>query len=340
MIDGRAWRILAACLLLGPTPVATQPSGLSTGEQVAWSVVDDVVRIAVTLPNGSAGEGGFGFVVGERDGDLYIATADHVVRADGDLIGSALVTFHSDQGHPRAATLLDLRLPPEQGDLAVLELPVPPHYLPEWPPTASTSDLLPGTRAWRIGKQQRWVPAATPGVFVGLQGTIWLGFDDLDTPPGSSGGPVVTEQEIAGMVITGDVPSGPPSSVLPIETIAIKLKLWQLPWNLSHAATFPETASTFGFDVRCNDIESSNDVQAILRKFGARALTEAPAARIASTDRPVIVRPTVGGDDHLGALPPNTRVRVICMEDRNFAVVKQEQGNRDGVVESQALQQP
>jgi len=67
------------------------------------------------------------------------------------------------------------------------------------------------------------------------------------------------------------------------------------------------SSSTFGFDVACKSIEPSADVQIILRRFGEQALTNAPAARIASSSRPVIPRPSVGGDDHLGAIPPGPR---------------------------------
>jgi hypothetical protein len=96
----------------------------------------------------------------------------------------------------------------------------------------------------------------------------------------------------------------------------------------------------FGFDVPCENIEPSANVQTILRKFGDEALISAPATRIVRTERPVIVRPSVGGDDHQGAISPNSRVRVICMMDANFAVIKQEQGNRGGVVDVSDLEMP
>jgi hypothetical protein len=97
--------------------------------------------------------------------------------------------------------------------------------------------------------------------------------------------------------------------------------------------------ATFGFDVACGTLAPSADVQLILRRFGKQALARAPSAHIAPIGRPVIVRPAVGGDDHIGAIPVNTRVRVICTEEGGeFAVIEDEEGSRDGVVESQALQ--
>lgn len=225
---------LAAVVCLAPAMAAAQPTGLSKGEQTAWGVIDDVVRIQVTAPDGSSGEQGFGFVFGERDNTLYVATADHVVRKGGEAMGTVTVTFHHDQGHALPASLLDLQKPPKQGDLAVLELSAPAHYVPQWPPMSSIDSLVPGTRAWRIGKRGNWLPATTPGEFAEQDG-IWLMFDGLDTPPGCSGGPIVTEDGIIGMVVADGGNAGFASNVLPIDTIRIATRFWQLPWDLSPA---------------------------------------------------------------------------------------------------------
>jgi hypothetical protein len=203
------------------------------GEQLAWGMLDDVVRISERTGAGSTGEQGFGFVVGRRGKDFFVVTADHVVRDDsGKPYGDVLVTFHIDQGTPEPAVLLDLRLPQTHGDLAILKVHRPSSYDPVWPNAASTDNLSMGVKAWRIGKQERWIPSAAPGQFVGLQGAIWLGFDNLDTPPGSSGGPVVTSSGIIGMVVADGGQSGSPDAVLPIGTIEMQIKQWNLPWDL------------------------------------------------------------------------------------------------------------
>jgi hypothetical protein len=152
-----------------------------------------------------------------KQGDVVtIATADHVVRdPDGAEYGGVRVIFYADQAHPQAATVLDLRLPPAYGDLAVLEVKKPGFRMAQ-PPVASLP-LTQGERAWRVGKQRGWTPGNVPGAFSGTERTIWLGFDNLDTPRGSSGGPIVVERGLVGMVT--DDQSGR-ALVLPINVIA------------------------------------------------------------------------------------------------------------------------
>ncbi|HPH21956.1 MAG TPA: hypothetical protein PLE32_24365, partial [Haliscomenobacter sp.] len=55
-----------ACLLHGQDPV------LRTAE----SLRNNVVRLSVSFPDGSKQEG-FGFITGEKNGQLYLATAAH-----------------------------------------------------------------------------------------------------------------------------------------------------------------------------------------------------------------------------------------------------------------------
>lgn len=97
---------------------------------------------------------------------------------------------------------------------------------------------------------------------------------------------------------------------------------------------------SFGFDTPCERISGKSDAYDIIQKYGDQALLTAPVGRILVRDRPVILRQSVGGSD-LGSLTANTRVRVICTEkDGKFAVIKQEQGSRGGVIETNALEAP
>ena len=244
--------LAAASALACSFGALAQPAGVTGGERIAWLVADDVVRITTTLPDGSAAEEGFGFVFGESNGRIYVVTADHVVRQgksdgnEGKAEGSlkVQVIFRGDQGHRYDAELLDLQLLPERGDLAVLQLPKPPSFRAAWPSVADADALVPGVRAWRIGKVERWIPATVPGEFVG-RSALWLAFDNLDTPRGSSGGPVVTQDGIVGMVVAEGGMTGVPSDVLPIGTIEGVLREWQLPWNLrsDHKAPVAEPPS-------------------------------------------------------------------------------------------------
>ena len=228
---------LVALFSYNGTTCAQSADDRPHGEQRAWAMLDDVVRVSERTSGASTGEQGFGFVVGARGRDIYIVTADHVVRdGAGKPYGDVFVTFQDDQGAPLPATLLALRLPQDHGDLAILRLQHPMEPPFSWPTIASTDNLSIGTKAWRIGKQQHWIPSAAPGQFYGLQGAIWLGFDGLDTPPGSSGGPVVTGDGIIGMVVADGGQSGIPDRVLPIGTIEMQMRQWNLPWNLLSSA--------------------------------------------------------------------------------------------------------
>jgi sulfatase modifying factor 1 len=68
---------------------------------------------------------GFGFIVGELNGQLYIVTARHILvgedQPDSTPVTKAKVTFYSDQGRTYDADVLGTH----EGDLAVLRLPAP-----------------------------------------------------------------------------------------------------------------------------------------------------------------------------------------------------------------------
>ena len=66
-----------------------------------------MVRITANWRDGST-QHGFGFVVGERDDELYIVTADHVVRGTlpDELAETIILTFFSHQGQEFQAKLL------------------------------------------------------------------------------------------------------------------------------------------------------------------------------------------------------------------------------------------
>ena len=226
------WFALASCL---SGAVAAQPANLSLGEQVAWSTRDDVVRVTTFRRNGDILETGFGFIFGLRGEDLFIATADHVLRGEhpvGDVAPRAEVTFLSDRDHPRPGAVLSVRLPADKGDLGILQVRRPEGMSLAWPRSVRSAELSPGTRAWRIGKQREWLPPTNPGQFAGRLDGTFLGFDGMDAPPGSSGGPVVTENGLAGMISRDGGQAGLSSQVLPIETIRAMTQGWHLPWDI------------------------------------------------------------------------------------------------------------
>ena len=223
---------LAWCLSGG---VAAQPANLSLGEQVAWSTRDDVVRVTTFRRNGDILDTGFGFIFGSRGEDFFIATADHVLRGErpaNDTASRVEITFLSDRDHSRPGAILPFRLSADKGDLGIVQVRRPDGMSLAWPRSVRSTELSPGTRAWRIGKQREWLPPTNPGQFAGRLDGTFLGFDGMDVPPGSSGGPVVTENGLVGMISRDGGQAGLSSQVLPIETIRAMTQAWQLPWDI------------------------------------------------------------------------------------------------------------
>jgi hypothetical protein len=223
-------RLTLALVLLAFAPMRpvslAQPADAPAGEKLAYSVRDLTVQITSYRGQNIAAEG-YGFVAGQQGDAVTIVTADHVVRdPDGTEYGQVRVVFFADQAHPLIATIFDLRMPPAYGDLAVLEVRKPGFRMAQ-PPIAPLP-LTVGERAWRVGKQRGWTPGNLPGVFTGTERTIWLGFDNLDTPRGSSGGPIVVAQGLVGMVT--DDQSGR-ALVLPIGIIENFFREKGLPWG-------------------------------------------------------------------------------------------------------------
>ena len=65
--------------LAGMFAAIGSPSWATSGHDIAQSTKGNVVRIIAEWQNGAT-HNGFGFIVGERNGQLYVATANHVLR--------------------------------------------------------------------------------------------------------------------------------------------------------------------------------------------------------------------------------------------------------------------
>ena len=151
-----------AVLLAWASAAVAQPTPTpSTPWTVASNFLDRVVWITMRQGAGQSDVTGYGFVVGEhidRTGRqvFVVVTADHVVGATNDA-GRAVpppqltVKYCADRSHTWDATLLDFRVPPGKGDLAVLEVPRPPGYSTK--PAAMAPGLTPpaGSAALNIG---------------------------------------------------------------------------------------------------------------------------------------------------------------------------------------------
>jgi len=226
----------AAPVQSGPPVQTVAPPATPTtagGRQTALDFQHNVVRIITKTADGQDGPAGFGIVIGERDGRLYIATPDHVARGSDDLTATPDVIFFAEQGRRYPARRLEeLRIPPAQGDLAVLELARPSSFRPARITIIDPGEVPDAAPIWNVGRTERWLVPTSPGGFQGIDvQTNHLMVEDLPTPPGSSGGAVLTDRALLGMTLR-DSGAQRITYVFRGDRLVEVFQRWQLPVNL------------------------------------------------------------------------------------------------------------
>jgi hypothetical protein len=215
----------------------------AAGRQAALDFQRNVVRIVPKTPDGQDGPSGFGIVMGERDGKLYIATPDHVVRGSDELGPAPDVIFQTEQGRRYPARRLEeLRIPPAQGDLAVVEVARPASFRPASIGIIAAGVVPDAAPVWNIGRGGRWLVPTSPGGFQSLDPqTNHALVEDLPTPPGSSGGAVLTERALLGMTLR-DSGAQRLTYVFRADRLVEAFRSWQLPVNFVTRTTTPTAA--------------------------------------------------------------------------------------------------
>jgi hypothetical protein len=194
----------------------------------------NVVRIEV--PNLRNAENGFGFIVGQRSGQIYIVTAQHVIVPNDEPGVTAptrvKVMFYSDQGKTYDAEVLGTHDTPH--DLAVLRLPAPNGLTWIKESLAGAEMQRRGAHVWFIGRNSNWFVPVDPGVINSEHPTDdWrVEIERLPVRPGSSGGPLVAGTGIVAMVQRGNEDD---SFALTIDFIKTKMQDWNYPWDLVSA---------------------------------------------------------------------------------------------------------
>ena len=217
---------IAFVALLASTKTASAQA--LRGDALANSLKGNVVRIAVKWPNDL--KTGFGFVVGEREGFIYIVTANHVVRGDNptEVDNTPTLYFFQDQGKEYKGELLATSLSRAQGDVAVIRVPPPIGFSWRRDVRAVVAPAR-GMDAWFVGLQGEWRVPARPGAIsegAALNNTIRF---EVPVRAGSSGAPLLLESGIAGMILTeGDVFG----EATPLDTIQRAFGEWMYPWQL------------------------------------------------------------------------------------------------------------
>jgi hypothetical protein len=194
-------------------------------ERMVDSLRTNVVRI-------EAKEDGFGFIVGERGGRLYVVTARHVVvgRDEEPTTGPVKVKL---EFYDRIGKLYDAELLGTHDtarDLAVLTVSAPLGV--EWAKEclAGAERQKRGTPVWFVGRDREWKPSVSPGrLLAGPSLDGLLEIDGMSVKPGSSGGPAISDNGIIGMIETDSAEN---TRILSVDFIKKALEEWHHPWDL------------------------------------------------------------------------------------------------------------
>ena len=226
--------VIISLLVFLPT---IAPSAEPSGEEVAYRLRDNVVRITTEWADGNTGPGGFGLIVGEPDGYLYIVTAKHVVLSvsfQGQEIKKRFVTFrHHPQVKPIEADFV-ASYPDE--DLALIKVEKPKNFKWVRHSMARPDSIQQGKKVWFVGRAGTWWVPSGPNI-----GTIRPNDDssiievDINSvKEGTSGAPFITEDGIIGMIYDDEEGvTATAYSIIFIKKAFEKFNEWNgYPWSL------------------------------------------------------------------------------------------------------------
>ena len=222
-------RVLFSLLILTVAGCATPSKDrTATGDSIAQEFRENVVKIETRWRDGTE-HAGFGFIVGERAGRVYVATANHVLRGikdpGPDTVADeikATFSFQANRSYPGELAGVSDR----DNDLGAISVPTPQGL--SW-----RKNVIAVNRAERgdqvrfIGKLGKWEIPASPGVVKG-QETPWFLVEDSKVLPGTSGAPLLSDKGLVGMVISDSVER---TTGLPIRAVEDILKP-HIPWQL------------------------------------------------------------------------------------------------------------
>jgi hypothetical protein len=227
--------LAATCILLVLSP------GTVAHPQAPDPLREDIKSLIVRIEAKFADRASFGagIVAGAENDQIYVITANHVVR-DGDRPGQdVLVEFHSLRGKPFSAKLASHF---DVGhDLAVLVVPnatahgIDVNAFP-FDRVGDSSVLTRGDPVFLAGHPNdvRWSLSVNPDGFVETE-EDWLRFESKSLFPGHSGGALLNFRlEIVGLLRSDKQPYGEALSIAKILTI---LKEWGYPVKLRQRFT-------------------------------------------------------------------------------------------------------
>jgi len=208
-------------------PAAAQKGG----EKRANELRSNVIAIEAVWNDGlESVKNGFGFIVGSKNGLVYIATAHHLIHREENIEADSIKARLFDTSEPIDAKSIGI-VEGKKFDLGVISI--------EWPLNVDWSDrvLVPeentperSDEVWFIGRDLEWHVPTSPGR-IGKFSSGEIKVENLQLRLGVSGAPLVTSSGIIGMILRDikDVSEGVALSISVIENI---LKKSNIPWQL------------------------------------------------------------------------------------------------------------
>ena len=174
------------------------PTMLPAQTRQAEQLRDNVVAIHTTFESGYE-EDGFGFVTGQRDGLLFIATAAHVVEQGVDR-ATITLRFRGDY-REYAARLIRSNT---QWDVALLECDSPDNY--RWEEDYAGDTPQRNQEASYIGRNGEWyVPTAVVTGVINRVRDSRISVDIIGVSRGTSGAPLITNSGIVGLITEAEM---------------------------------------------------------------------------------------------------------------------------------------
>ncbi|MCI5164806.1 MAG: hypothetical protein D3903_01640 [Candidatus Electrothrix sp. GM3_4] len=198
--------ILAVLVLFILSAVSSLAVGI--GREVCEPYKPLVVQITTQFAVGE--ENGFGFLVGERDDQFYIVTANHVVRSNRPDNPAKQVVLHfswdpGSRGY-KAELLYTMYGPLDLALLRIDKAKINGAERVSWEGRKWCRRWKLEEEVWFIGRAREWYipPDKRAGILLrteaDLQGFIQVDINSVQ--PGTSGAPLLTRNGLVGMVVT------------------------------------------------------------------------------------------------------------------------------------------
>lgn len=213
---------------------AAQDTSFLSAEELGQRLVSNVVRVR------GIREHGFGMVVGASAGQVYVATARHVVGAAND--GRIDVVFCAGDdgaGALREAVRVD-GFDAGAQDVSLLRVPQPRGYALHTRSLADEASIVARQETWLLGQEQQCGMTPRGGAIAALRDerdNLRIEFPGVRG--GASGGPVISGYGVVGLVTdAGDLTF----TAFSVAALAAKVNA-QLPgvWQLERARNIPPT---------------------------------------------------------------------------------------------------